>query len=659
MREQFFKIIEDEKITLSSGINLYAKIWVPVKNASPLPALLEYLPYRRRDGTALRDENRYAHFVKNGFAGVRVDIRGNGDSEGIMLDEYTKEELQDGYEVIEWIAKQPWCNGHVGMMGISWGGFNSLQIAALQPPSLKAIIAVAATDDRYADDVHYKGGCLASANITWAAQMLSYSSRPPDYEIVGNVWQNMWRERLDNMPLLIENWLNHQLRDDFWKHGSVCEDYSNIRIPVLSVGGWADCYKNPVFRLKKNLKSLCSAIMGPWEHAYPDIASNGHKIDFLEITCDWWNKHLQDTNSNEDSYTHFFIQDYDTPSRFYKKTNGFWASVDINEDIEIQTLYLSGNWQLSKIADRDDATITIDSPVHLGMGATVFCPGMRTDEEIADNQKEDDALSQYFETDIAEEDYIIAGRPEFVFEIASTANAANVIARLCDVSPNGDSHIISLGCLNLNHNETHEKAGPLKEKVYYPYKFLLDVCGYRIKKGHRLRLSLSNHYWPLLWPSPRQGVLYLKTGTASLNLPLLTRYDKIEMTEMKSSNQAQRVQKQPRKYQRDNVHENGVFLLQTFDDFGVFLDERTSISAGSTVKEIFSIEENNPLSAKVRAEWKQILSRDENWDTETKAVTEVTCDEQYFFIFSSLETYHAKKLFFRREWSKKVKRHYT
>lgn len=658
MSEQSYKIIDAEKITLRSGISLYAKIWMPLDRASPLPALLEYLPYRRRDGTAPRDANRYAYFAKNGFVGVRVDIRGNGDSEGLMLDEYTKEELQDGCEVIEWIAKQPWCNGHVGMMGISWGGFNSLQVAALRPPSLKAIISAAATDNRYADDVHYKGGCLPGANITWAAQMLSYSSRPPDYEIVGKNWKNMWLKRLENMPLLIENWLSHQLRDDYWKHGSVCENYNDIRVPVLSVCGWTDCYKNPVFRLKKNLKSQCSAILGPWEHAYPDIASNGHMIDFLKITCDWWNEHLQNTKSNKGDYAHLFIQDYVTPSRFYKKENGFWAGVDIDKDTEIQTLYLSGSQELSKVNDPDSSIITIDSPVHLGMNAQVFCPGMRTDEELADNQKRDDALSQNFETGIAEQEYTIVGNPEFVFEIASTTSVANIVARLCDVAPNGDSRLISLGCLNLNHDEAHEKAAPLKEGVYYPRKLLLDVCGYRLKKGHRLRLSLSNHYWPFLWPSPRQGVLYLKTNTASLNLPLLTRYDRVEMTEMKSSNQTPRIQKQPRKYNREDSCKDGIFSLQTFDDFGVFLDERTSISAGSTVKEVFSIEENNPLSAKVRAEWTQTLIRDENWDTETKAITEVTCDEQHFFIFSSLETYHAKELFFKREWNRKVKRDY-
>ena len=658
MERNFYTIIEDQKIPLRCGINLYAKIWMPLNQDTPLPALLEYLPYRRRDGTALRDENRYEYFLKNGFIGVRVDIRGNGDSEGIMHDEYTEEELNDGYEVIEWIAKQQWCNGNVGMMGISWGGFNALQVAALQPPSLKAIIAVSATDDRYADDIHYKGGCLANANVAWAAQMLSLSSRPPDSEIVGDKWKDIWRERLENMPLLIENWLQHPLRDDFWKHGSVCENYDHINIPVLSVGGWADCYKNPVWRLKNNLKSTCSALLGPWEHAYPDIAKNGHKIDFLKMSCEWWNKYLCHEQSDKEHFTYMYIQDYNKPSRYYKELEGFWASVDIDNDIDMQPLYLDSHNKLSKDNNNSNHMAFINSPVNLGIGASNLSSGMRTDEEIADNQQDDDDLSCYFEIEITDDNYIIAGMPEFIFEATSTVNIANIIARLCDVAPNGNSHLIALGCLNLNHTENHEAAADLKEGVFCSYKMLLDNCGYKIRKGHRLRLSLSNNYWPLLWPSPKNGTLQLKVCTASLHIPLLRHYEHVDMTVMKHSHQASRIEKRPSNYLRENSHKDGLYSLKTIDDFGLFLDERTLIAIGAKVEENFSIEENNPLSAKIKIIWEQELIRDDDWNIKTNAVTEMTSNEEYFIISLSLETYHNNKSFFKKKWDRKVKRYY-
>ncbi len=126
-----------------------------------------------------------------------------------MEDEYSEQELQDAVDVIAWAVSQPWCSGTVGMMGISWGGFNCLQVAAKQPPALKAVISLCSTVDRYADDIHYKGGCLLNENFGWGSTMLSYSSRPPDPAIVGDAWREMWLNRLENEPFLSPLWLRH------------------------------------------------------------------------------------------------------------------------------------------------------------------------------------------------------------------------------------------------------------------------------------------------------------------------------------------------------------------------------------------------------------------------------------------------------------------
>ena len=164
----------DMGIVLADGCRLSARVWMPQDAvANPVPAVLEYIPYRKRDGTLPRDEIMHPYVAGHGYATVRVDMRGNGDSEGLMADEYTLQELADACEVIEWLAGQDWCSGAVGMMGKSWGGFNCLQTAFLQPPALKAVIAVCATTDRFADDIHFKGGCLLGENFGWGAVMLS------------------------------------------------------------------------------------------------------------------------------------------------------------------------------------------------------------------------------------------------------------------------------------------------------------------------------------------------------------------------------------------------------------------------------------------------------------------------------------------------------
>ncbi len=229
------RVIENTWIPMADGCRLAAKVWLPEDaEEDPVPALLEYIPYRKGDWTSIGDSTRHAYFAGHGYASVRVDMRGSGESDGVLLDEYLPREQEDAVEVLAWLAEQPWCTGKTGMFGISWGGFNSLQVAARRPPSLKAIITHCSTDDRYADDVHYMGGCvLAAYMLSWASTMLVINARPPDPEVVGERWRDMWLERLEGSPPFVEAWLSHQRRDAFWKQGSVCEDYARDRVRRL------------------------------------------------------------------------------------------------------------------------------------------------------------------------------------------------------------------------------------------------------------------------------------------------------------------------------------------------------------------------------------------------------------------------------------------
>ena len=286
----------DYGITLSDGCRLSARVWMP-KDAQddPVPVILEYLPYRKRDGTCARDALTHPWFAERGYACVRVDMRGNGDSEGVMEDEYTQQELDDACEVIADLAAQPWCNGRVGMMGISWGGFNGLQVAAMQPEALKAVITLCSTVDRFADDIHYKGGCLLNENLGWGATMWSYSSRAPDPALRPD-WREMWLERLEAEPFLPSVWLRHQSRDAYWQHGSVSEDYSKLKAKVLAIGGWGDAYKNAVPQLVDALPGA-KGIVGPWVHKYPHFAVPEPRIGFLQEALRWWDRWLKDVDT--------------------------------------------------------------------------------------------------------------------------------------------------------------------------------------------------------------------------------------------------------------------------------------------------------------------------------------------------------------------------
>ena len=248
------RVIDNVWIPLSDGCRLAARLWLPDDaGAHPVPTLLEYIPYRKDDWTAIGDSMRHAYLAGHGYASLRVDIRGSGGSDGILEGKYLKREQDDALEVLRWIANQSWSTGSCGMFGLSWGGYSSLQVAARRPPELKAIISVCASDDRYADDVGYVGGALLGLHaISWPSMMLAFNARPPDPGVVGDGWRAMWLTRMAETPPFIESALLHQSRDAHWEQGSVREDYGAIVCPVFAIGGWADCFRNGLFR--------CSAV---------------------------------------------------------------------------------------------------------------------------------------------------------------------------------------------------------------------------------------------------------------------------------------------------------------------------------------------------------------------------------------------------------------
>lgn len=293
--EQFpYDVSEDPHvlIPLQDGRNLSARIWRP-QGIGPAPVILEYLPYRKRDGTAARDALNHPWLAGHGYVAARVDIAGTGESEGLFDDEYSEQELTDGVEVINWLAAQDWCSGAVGMTGISWGGFNGLQLAARAPEALKAVVSICSTVDRYADDIHYKGGCLLGENAGWASTVAGWFGLPPDPEIQGDAWRDIWLKRLEETPFLGAEWLRHQTRDGYWKHGSICEDYSAIKAAVLAVGGWHDGYRNTISRLVEGLDAPVKGIVGPWDHHYPHFAKPEPAIGFLQEVKRWYDHLLR------------------------------------------------------------------------------------------------------------------------------------------------------------------------------------------------------------------------------------------------------------------------------------------------------------------------------------------------------------------------------
>jgi putative CocE/NonD family hydrolase len=506
-------------IPLGDGTRLAARLWLPDDaEQNPVPALLEYLPYRKRDGTAERDSLTHPYLAAHGYASIRVDVRGSGESEGVLSDEYSQAELDDGVEVIAWLARQPWCSGSVGMFGISWGGFNALQVAALRPPALKAIVTICSTDDRYADDVHYMGGAKLNAGFGWGSFFFSDMTHPPDPLLVGERWKAMWLERLEALPQFLALWLEHQPRDAYWRHGSVCEDYGAIQCAVLAVGGWTDGYTNAVPRMLANLDCPRQGLIGPWAHAYPHFAKPGPQIGFLQEMLLWWDRWLKgrDTGVEARPMLRAWMIDSPAPAAFNETLPGRWVSEPVWPPKRApQRMFLSDAGLVDQAAALSPRAIC--SPLTLGKHAGQWCPFGRGADQ-ADDQREDDALSLVFETPPLPECLELLGAPVLTVEFSSDKPVAHLIARLCDVHPDGQSLRLSFGVLNLTHRDSHAAPSALVPGERYTVRLQLNDCGVSIPAGHRLRLALSTVYWPMVWPAPEIATVTIHDG--ALDLPV-------------------------------------------------------------------------------------------------------------------------------------------
>lgn len=656
------KEIENMWIPMSDGVKLAARIWIPLSaELNPVPALLEYIPYRKRDGTIIRDALTHPYLAGHGYACLRVDMRGNGDSEGVMHDEYAPQEQQDALEIIAWIAKQVWCSGKIGMFGISWGGFNSLQVAALRPPALKAIITLCSTDDRYEDDIHYKGGCLINENHGWAATMLSYSSRPPDPAIVGEKWSKMWLERLQMEPFLLINWLQHPYRDNYWKHGSVCEDWKAITVPTLVIGGWNDAYVNAVLRLMNGLQGHRKAIIGPWAHKYPHFASPGPRIGFLQEMLRWWDHWLKGATlpMNAIADYRYYIMESFKPNTCNKFLKGRWVSDTLQDfnNMPIHQLYLNADGMNNR--KMDTKTLKISSKQTTGIDGGEYCI-IWLGPEFPGDQARDDEQSLTFESLPLKEDLDVVGQPAIKLHFSVDKPIGNIAVRLNDVWPTGEVTRMTYQIQNLCMRDGYESAVPLVPGEHYCLTIKMNATAYRIKKGHRLRVAISTAYFPLMWPAPEPIELSVFTGESCLFLP--ARQKKVneqpllwQPTESASSAKIKILKKGWNKREGTINRDTGEAKIMIVDDFGTIKIKPHDLITMSVGRENYSIMPNDPLSAHMTTHWTQELKRD-NWHIRTETFGTLTATKTHWIVLGSVEGYENDRLVFKKTYDEKIER---
>jgi len=506
MREQ------EVRIPVRDGSWLAATLYLPDEAAGPQPCLVEALPYRKDDLTSSYAAGYRSLCERHGYAVARIDVRGTGSSPGDALDEYQEAEQRDLPDAFTWLAAQDWCDGQIGMWGTSYSGFNSLQIAAERPPELKAICAIFATDDRWTDDVHWRGGALRLVDLVdYDHYMTAMCVLPPVPAVWGDDWREEWQRRLKVNEPWVLTWLRENRHGPYWDHGSVrlggtTSGYERIGCPVMIVAGWADGYRNNSFRTVAELARHGvphRLLAGPWAHADPSTAMPGPRIDFDAELAAWFDHWLRGTGEHVDRLD-VFVRASTRPEIDLDLHEGRWVTLPSVPPVTHAALDLA-------------APVTLTVAPDVGTAAWIDCAG-HLPWGLSGDQRLDDERSLTWEVEPPPSP--VVGHPVFRARLWATEPAASISVKLCDVFPDGTSALVTRGSLDLAYRASvHGPPSPLVPGHEVEVEVVLDACAYEWTPGNTLRVSVAGADWPNTVAPP--APVSITVRTASLTLPFL------------------------------------------------------------------------------------------------------------------------------------------
>jgi hypothetical protein len=509
--------LEEAWIPMPDGVRLAADIWRPrgAGASGRFPVLLEYLPYRKTEARG-SSYPLYAYFVRRGYVVARVDIRGTGNSEGTLIPhEYSDVENADGEKVIAWLAKQPFANGHVGMFGISWGGFNSIHLAMRRPPALKAIVAVDATDDLYQDDVHFMDGIMHVDSWEMSMDLANAMPGAPDYVIDETYFQ----QRFDTPPWMLT--YKRQQRDGpFWDRTALKTRYDAIAVPALLVGGWYDGYRDSVPRMLQHVKAPVKAIVGAWNHTYPHHPYPKPGFEFRHEAVRWFDRWLKgrDTGVMDEPRLAVYVRGWHPPGPYLEEAPGEWRYEEgwPVPRIRERVLFPRADRSLSDAttgAAADHLRYVPTSGVEAGGPVMWF-------GDVAPDQRPTDAFSLVYETPPLAAPLEILGLPRALLQVSADAPRANWFARLGDVAPDGRVTLVASAGQNGTHRVSARDPRPIVPGERFPLAIEMHFTSWVFPKGHRVRFAVSNAQWPMLWPTSHAMTTTLHLGPDGTRLLL-------------------------------------------------------------------------------------------------------------------------------------------
>ncbi|MGB6308950.1 MAG: CocE/NonD family hydrolase, partial [Steroidobacteraceae bacterium] len=507
--------LEKVWIPMKDGIRLAATLYMPAapKAGERFPALLEYLPYRKDDDEAARDYGTHSYFARRGYVGARVDIRGFGESEGTPPDrEYSAQEQLDGEQVIAWLARQPWSNGKVGMLGISWGGFNSIQMALRKPPALKAILATAATEELFKEDVHYIDGIFHVDEFELTMDLDQGRPGAPDFSLD----ESVIGPRMDSPPWSL-NYMKHQRDGAFWR--APLRPIESLQVPAFLIGGLQDGYRDSIPRMLEKVKAPLKAWIGPWNHGYPNGSDYGPMCEWRDQAVRWFDYWLKgrDTGVLKDPRVVIYQQHWHPPEPQPQDVPGEWrAETWPPAGSAPMTLYLQTDHRLSGEqpgSGRDQLRYTPSAGVEAG-----FWWG-----ELLTDQRPVDAFSLTYDSPALDEDVAILGLPHVSLQVAADARLADWFVRLSDVAPDGRVTMVTGAGINGAQRDSMSNPQDLVPGKIYSISLDLHLASWVFPKGHRIRIAVSNALWPMNWPTPYPMTTALMLGGDSASRIILPR----------------------------------------------------------------------------------------------------------------------------------------
>jgi len=526
----------DVRIPVRDGLQLSANIWLPSPREDHpderFPAILEMIPYGKDNWRRNSDVARGEWLAARGFALCRLDVRGTGSSPGIADDEYTEAETRDGYDAVEWLAAQSWCNGNVGMWGISYGGFTAIQVAKLRPPHLRAILPMYATDDRYRDDVHIRGGCVtASEKCQYAVSQLGMNAMPPLPAFRGDAWRDEWRERLELTPPWLFPWIREQTDGPYWRRGSLAPEYGALTCAVFQVAGWTDAYVDAAFRIQERCRNAVSVrtLVGNWVHSFPDDAYPGPNLDWYHELLRFFDRYLKGIGNGweEGPAITWFEHAWADPEPFPHEWPGRWRAAGAFPVTGTAPLtWHLGDGTLSVEAADVDQVRTVTHRATMGTSGALSWGAGGQPNGLARDLRPDEALGLNWTSDPLLEPLSVIGVPMAILHVTASMPIATCVVRLSEVSPDGVSALVATGVLNLTHrlSDIDPSPMPTRPRTTEEVRIPLRTTGYRFTAGNRIRLTVLTSYWPVLWPSPLPGELRVHHGPGApsrLVLPTL------------------------------------------------------------------------------------------------------------------------------------------